>query len=135
MAKKKNIKKEQKKSFKTLRQRFRLILTRRKNKLYIKTSEKGNAKQIKPTNKRDKKNVRNTVKEMEKAGIRKIDMKSEVKVDVKKVNKKKLNKDTSAIKKKMGKNTDSFIKGKKSKEAYKKTDEKLHKDLDKKLKK
>lgn len=62
-------------------QKFRLIITRRKNRLYIKTSEKGKAKQIKPRTKNEKESLKGAIKEMKQSGVRKIDIKSEVKVD------------------------------------------------------
>jgi len=68
----------------SIRQKFRIILTKRKNKLYVKTSPKGKAKEIKPKTAKEKKQLTKAIREMDKEGISKIDVKSDMNVEVSK---------------------------------------------------
>ena len=70
------------KRFTKIRQKFRLILTKRKNKVYVKSNPKGRAKQIKPTTVKEKKQMKTLITGMKKEGISKIDIQAETTIKV-----------------------------------------------------
>lgn len=72
--------KAKKKRFQRIREKFKIILTRRGNKLYYKTKENGRAKQVKPKNKTEKSQLNKVAKQMQKTGIQEIQVSSEVEV-------------------------------------------------------
>ena len=74
--------KKKSKRFTKIRQKFRLILTRRKDKIYVKSKPGGRAKQIKPTTVKEKKQMKKIVTDMKKEGINKIDIQAETAIEV-----------------------------------------------------
>ena len=82
MVKQKTKRKKKTARFTKIRQKFRLILTRRKGKIYVKSSPGERTKQIKPATVKEKKQVKKIVGGMKKEGIDKIDMQAETAIKV-----------------------------------------------------
>jgi len=72
--------KTKKKRFQKIREKFKIILTRKGNDLYYKTKVNEKAKKIKPKNKTEKTQLNKAVKQMEKDGIQEIQVSSSFEV-------------------------------------------------------